>query len=96
MDKTLMKADQALKASDELLEAEIAKLLSPVGTPSASIAAATAELYLAELHRRSTQRLWHSSERIERLTKWLIALTFVLALLTLPPALEIVMRFMRR
>jgi hypothetical protein len=75
-----------LNASDDVIQEEIANLIGRVGAPGPTIYLATAELYLAELHRRSAQRLERSSRRLEYLTWALLVLTFVLALLAVPPA----------
>lgn len=51
-----------------------------------------AQLCQAELERQAVEKLEHSSNRLENLTKVLIVLTVVLMLLALPPAIEIGIR----
>ena len=49
---------------------------------------------LSELTRRSVVRLNKSSRHLERLTCWLIALTAVLFVVALPPAIETLERLL--
>ena len=48
------------------------------------------EIILAEVQQRQLHNLYTSSETLSGLTKWLIALTIVLAILALPPFIEII------
>jgi hypothetical protein len=50
---------------------------------------------ISELMRRSLVRLADSSRRLGKLTWWLIALTIVLCIVALPPAIEMVAKLLR-
>jgi hypothetical protein len=52
-------------------------------------------IILAELTRRSVVRLGDSSRRLERLTCWLIALTVVIGVVALPPAIDVITRLFK-
>lgn len=53
-----------------------------------------AQLCVVELERQAAERIAASSQRLERLTAVLIALTVVLAILTAPLAWEVVHRLL--
>ena len=69
----------------------------------------SASLVQNELQRRATLRLHaateelteatsslaRSSDRLERYTKWLLALTFILLLAAAPPAIDAIIRWLR-
>jgi hypothetical protein len=79
--------------NSEMIREKMVGLLRDVGDGmGVPITIYCAQLCAIELERQAVERLDESSKRLERLTKALLGLTVVLALLALPPALEVLKR----